>query len=222
MRSTLFRKSRWWITPAMIAAIIGGLVIAMPGHAAAPATSSPFARCIEPFAGHTGEALTDVERECHAREAASKGLTPARALLEEQALHASRAAWLAAGAAEEAAEPSVHLTGIKPGPEGPPGTNQTFASTGCWIGEVSGQWYQVYAGTKTTPGTGKGVQSELLVYHAPAKVGGEERAKEIGAYTPPEGGTGVLEITAVEGRILTIKTVAGASLKFNVATHTYE
>jgi hypothetical protein len=118
--------------------------------------------------------------------------------------------------------PPERITGLQQGPGGPPGTNQIFASTGCWIGEVDGQWYQIYAGTKTEPGTGQGLRSELLVFLAPAHVGGTERAREIGAYAPPEGGTKALEIKSASGAVLTIKTATGSTLKFNVATQAFE
>jgi hypothetical protein len=220
----LIGQRRFWIGIGVAVAIAGAIaVVTATGHASGPAPSAFFLKCVEPYAAHEGEALADVEHECHVREEASKGLTPAKMRAEEEALHATRAARFAAAAAQEAAGPQPErITGLQQGPGGPPGTSQIFASTGVWSGQVNGQWYQVYAGTKTEPGTGQGLRSELLVFLAPAHVGGTERARELGAYAPPEGGTKALEIESASGAVLTIKTATGSTLKFNVATQAFE
>jgi hypothetical protein len=224
MNIELLRQPRFWISIGVAIAIAGAIaVIAVPGHASGPAPSAFFLKCVEPYSGHEGEALADVEHECHVREEHSRGMTPAKMRAEEEALHASRTARFAAAAAQEAAEPQPErITGLQQGPGGPPGTSQVFTSTGQWIGEVNGQWYQVYAGAKATPGSGETVRSELLIYLGPKNINTTEREHQIGTAIPPEGGTLPLKITAASGSVLTIETGTGSTLKFNVAAQAFE
>jgi len=220
----LIGQRRFWIGIGVAIAIAGAIAaVTATGRASGPAPSAFFLKCVEPYSAHEGEALADVEHECHVREEASRGMTPAKMRAEEEALHATRAARLAASAAQEAAEPAPErITGLQQGPGGPPGTNMVFTSTGSWIGEINGQWYHIYAGAKATPGSGETVRSELLIYLGPKNINTTEREQQIGTAVPPEGGTLPLKITAASGSVLTIETGTGSTLKFNVATQAFE
>jgi hypothetical protein len=208
---------------ALAGMLVGVLVIAIPGDAGSPSITSFYLKCMEPWENYPAEKREVFEHECHVREEASRDMTPAKMRAEEEALHATRAARFAAAAAQEAAEPQPErITGLQQGPGGPPGTNMVFTSTGDWIGEVNGQWYQIYAGAKATPGSGQTVRSELLIYLGPKNINTTEREHQIGTAVPPEGGTRPLKITAASGSVLTIETATGSTLKFNVATQAFE
>jgi hypothetical protein len=155
-----------------------------------------------------------------------RGLTLARVVRFFLGARHRRLAGLAAQASAEVTEaPLPQEPGIEANPQNPEGNNHFFLPTTCWTGEVNGRWYEVYAGAKRSPaGEEPLLQSELHVYEDPV----QERASStevlvlVGKYVPPAATKEALTITGSQGDVLTIKTEAGASLKFNLATSTFE
>jgi hypothetical protein len=180
-----------------------------------------YAACMAPFAGYPPEKLEAIESECRTRETDSEKFTVA----EEQAHKAElREAWPSRSVALEAAAaaaPLAHTSEVSANAEGPFGTDHVFAGTGHWIGEISGRWYEVYAGAKENPSTEQATGSELLVYTAPSWPESGRRPTLLGAFAPPGGETAPLTILGISGDVLEIQTSTGAVVRFNVADQSF-
>jgi hypothetical protein len=216
------RAHRWWVGLLVLAAIVSTVVSVVPGGASTSNSAGRYVRfyasCMAPFVSYPPEKRAIFEHECRVRGMVSENVTPAE---EEAAKARLRETWPERQAASEAAEaaspPPPRRTELSTSREGPIGTNETFDSTGYWVGEADGQWYQVYAGTRVVPTREVAVRSELLVYTISAKVLSGERPVLVGRYTPPAGGTEPLRIVAYQGDVLDVRTSTGALLSFDVA-----
>ncbi len=177
MRQTI-RSGRLWASLILLSAMVAVFADVGAGNAGTTRSSRFYANCMAPFVSYPPEKRTIFEHECRVRAEVVANVTPAE---EEAAKAKLRATWperrAAAEAAEAATPPLPRRTGLDTDAEGPIGTSQSFAATGNWIGEVNGQWFQVYAGARLIPGTTTAVASELFVFSLPASLRSEEHPR---------------------------------------------
>jgi hypothetical protein len=201
----------------LIATLAAIAAVSIATIGASGTSPSFFDRCVGALRGEiSGEKLALIENECRRREAAGAGMSASqiqeqKARILNQFTHSPKRASLT----------PTRVTGLIPGPAVPIGRNVTFHATGSWVGNVSGQWYLVYAGAKADPASNDSTRSELLVYKEPANLASSEEDQLIGAFIPPEGGQEPLTITSARGNMLTIKTSSGGKLLFNVVTRDF-
>jgi hypothetical protein len=199
---------------ATVAAIAAVLIATIGASGTSP---SFFDRCVGGLRGEiSGEKLALIENECRSREAAGASMSASqiqeqKARILSQFTHSPKRTSLT----------PTRVTGLIPGPAVPIGRNLTFHATGSWAGNVSGQWYLVYAGAKADPASNENTRAELLVYKEPINLASSEEDQLIGAYTPPEGGQEPLTIARVSGNVLTIGTSTGSRLLFDVSTRSF-
>ena len=151
--------------------------------------------------------------------------TPPFAPTSENPRARHRSAAVGTPAREEGA--GRRLTGIIYGVQAPPRSRGEpyFFSLSHWAGEVNGHWYVVWAGATTKrpspDGKTRAIRSAVAVGREPAKVGSGEAAKIVGIFPTPGSGREFITVATVRGDELTLRSPAGRSFSFDVATRTF-
>ncbi len=96
--------------------------------------------------------------------------------------------------------------------------NRDFGSANHWVGEVSGTWYDVFAGVRHDPGADTNRHGALIVISCanPCQTGHQQTSR----YDAPTGTAGV-KITGVTGTTITLVSETGATLTFDLLTHQF-
>ena len=107
---------------------------------------------------------------------------------------------------------SAHTPGIVANPSHTPFAASDFSATNLYQGYVNSQWVYIYAGEAWTNAAAQQGQGALRIY--------DSHMALVGSYDAP-GGAQSLRITGAQGGVLTLTTNTGATLTFNLATHTF-
>ncbi|HXN37481.1 MAG TPA: hypothetical protein VN892_05550 [Solirubrobacteraceae bacterium] len=217
------KSTRVRVSAVLLALLLAaGLTVALTVSSAAP---SAFQECMGAFTQSEREGgeqwlkekIASQEKECRYLAHLNETISPQQDREDKERARAT----LKPGALATGTLPQ-RVTGIENGSGGgPPGMSGVFLATGHWVGLVGGKWYIVWAGAKRVPPSEEPVESAVVVYLQPQKLGSAETSTFVGTYGTPAGERQPLTIAAANEGVLTLKTSTEQTLSFDVATQTF-